>query len=134
MDSPEATLEELRAKRRLLRAESTRVMHWQRLVRARIDLAVAGALLPERLGVDIAAPLTPADTAYLPDHRHLAQVVRGTAVAAGVFDLGELRDLEERLRDYANVVRTHLELTTNLIVNRLAAEHQADSPDLAPAS
>lgn len=134
MDCPEASIEELRATRRLLRAESTRVMHWQRLVRARIDLAVAGALLPERLGVDIAAPLTPEDTAFLPDHLHLAQVVRGTAVASGVFDLGELRDLEERLRDYANLVRTHLELTTNLIVSRLAAEHRGDSPDLAPAS
>ncbi len=134
MDSPEAPLEELRATRRLLRAESTRVMHWQRLVRARIDLAVAGALLPERLGVDIAAPLTVADVAYLPDHRHLAQVVRGTAGAADVFDLAELRDLEERLRDYANVVRTHLELTTHLMVSRLAAEHLGDSPDLAPAS
>ena len=48
---------DVRSTRWALRLERTRVRHWRRLVRARIDLAVASAVLPDPLGQDAAGVL-----------------------------------------------------------------------------
>ena len=57
--------ESLRARRRALRAEMNRVQHWRRLLRARIDLSVSAALIPDRLGLVASGALSDVTP---PDH------------------------------------------------------------------
>ena len=53
----EQRVSDLRLDRRALRAEHARVAWWRRLVRARLDLAVAQAARPQALGEDVAFQL-----------------------------------------------------------------------------
>ena len=58
MTSPvEQRVNDLRLDRRALRAERARVAWWRRLVRARLDLAVAQAARPQTLGEEMAFQL-----------------------------------------------------------------------------
>lgn len=115
-----ATLDDLRLKRRALRSEVNRVQHWRRLIKARIDLSVAGALLPDRLGVDAWDVLGPG--ALLPDHVRMAQLVRGSGSASAVLDLPELRDIDRHLAAYGAQARSELERVTSALVELLSQE------------
>lgn len=114
-----AALEDLRLRRRTLRSEVNRVLHWRRLIKARIDLSVAGALLPDRLGIDAWDILRPAD-ALLPDHVRMSQLVRGSGSASAVLDLPELRDIDRHLAAYGAHARSELERVTSMLVELLS--------------
>lgn len=103
---------------RILRDEMTRVMHWRRVIRARIDLSVTAVLLPDRLGTETAGVLPPECTQLLPDHDELARVARGTSTPSEVLSLASLRALERRLTAYTDTVRRNLEYTTERLVFR----------------
>jgi len=121
--------ESLRVRRRALRAEMNRVQHWRRLLRARIDLSVSAALLPDRLGLVDSGSL--ADVAP-PDHVRMTTLVRGDLPASAVLDLEELRALEGEVQEYGRRVRSELERVTERLVQRLTDDLVADPTHLSP--
>ena len=108
--------ESLRARRRALRAEMNRVQHWRRLLRARIDLSVSAALIPDRLGLVGSGGLSDVTP---PDHVRMTTLVRGDLSASAVLDIEELRDLESDVQEYGRRVRSELERVTEQLVQRL---------------
>lgn len=116
------SLHELHRTRAALRAEMNRILHWRRLIKARIDLSVATALLPERIGQESVSPLLLDYPDTLPTHEVLAQLVRGSSTTSDVFQLGELRRIERELLDYGDTVRRSLEYTTERLVFRLTQD------------
>lgn len=124
-DSPDPRamdVAELRLKRRVLRHEATQVTHWRRLVRARLDLTVARAVLPERLGGDATQYL--GTDAPGPDvaHYHLVSIVQGAGDQLPVADLTRLRAADDALAAYEVRVRCALMVATDLLVERLSAD------------
>ena len=71
----EHRVRDLRLDRRVLRAEHARVTWWRRLVRARLDLAVAQAARPQSLGEDVAFQLPPEIGVEVPRPAALAAVL-----------------------------------------------------------
>ena len=121
MTSPvESRVRDLRLDRRALRAERARVAWWRRLVRARLDLAVAQAARPETLGEDMAFQL-PLDVGLdVPRPAALAAVL---GVDAGSVDrLCELKALDEQLSTYAAGVEVALTRATDRLITHLAAD------------
>ncbi|WNB85887.1 hypothetical protein [Cellulomonas sp. ATA003] len=84
---------------RALRAERSRVTHWRRLVRARMDLAVAALVLPEALGPD----------ADVPDLLALVDAVSAGGPQGELDRLESLRDLDARLARHAQGVDQAIE-------------------------
>lgn len=115
-------LAELRLKRRVLRHEATQVAHWRRLVRARLDLTVARAVLPERLGGDATHYL--GTDAPGPDvaHYRLVSIVQGSGDGFPVADLPGLRAADDALAAYEVRVRCALMVATDLLVERLSTD------------
>lgn len=111
--------EELRTVCAGLRHEITQIGHWRRLVRARLDLTVARAVLPGRLG-----ELTASSGAASPGVTH--GVLVGIAQAAGtglsVADLPRLRSVEDSLEDYEAAVRRALMIATDALVDRMSED------------
>ena len=73
----EQRVSDLRLDRRALRAEHARVAWWRRLVRARLDLAVAQAARPQTLGEDVAFQLPLEVGLDVPRPAALAAVLAG---------------------------------------------------------
>ena len=121
MTSPvEQRVNDLRLDRRALRAEHARVAWWRRLVRARLDLAVAQAARPQALGEEMAFQL-PLDVSLdVPRHADLAAVL--DAGTEAVDRLGDLRALDEQLSTYAAGVEEALTRATDRLITRLAAD------------
>lgn len=132
--SPHAGLAELRRTRTLLRSEMTTLVHWRRLIRARIDLAVATVLLPDQISPDVREILPLDHHEPLPEHEFLAQMVRGSSTTSEVFQLGELRKAEKQLLEYSGTVRRSLEFTTSQLVFRLAQDPYSAITLLRPTS
>lgn len=117
-------LSDLRYARQSLRIERSRIAHWRRLLRARIDLAVAVAVLPEGLGQDEWGVLPPGAERDLPHNLQLVNAVRD----GGPADLGsldDLLDLDRRLASYQATVSEALGGTTDEFIRRLAANPTA---------
>lgn len=121
--------ESLRAHRRALRAEMNRVQHWRRLLRARIDLSVSAALIPDRLGLVASGTLSDVTP---PDHVRMTTLVRGDLSASAVLDIEELRDLESDVQEYGRRVRSELERVTEQLVQRLTDDLVRDPGRLSP--
>jgi hypothetical protein len=121
MTSPvEQRVNDLRLDRHALRAERARVAWWRRLVRARLDLAVAQAVRPAALGEEMAFQL-PLDVGLeVPRPAALAAVL-GAGTDA-VDRLRELRALDEQLSTYAAGVEDALTRATDRLITRLAAD------------
>ncbi|MGV8967431.1 MAG: hypothetical protein ACOH2F_14275 [Cellulomonas sp.] len=116
---------DVRSARWALRLERTRIQHWRRLVRARIDLAVASAVLPDPLGQDAAGVLPVDIERDLPDDLELANAVLA-GLASGELDrLGDLRALDRRLASYESTVSEALGGATAQYISQLAAEPAA---------
>ena len=115
----ELNLDELHRTRAALREEMNRVLHWRRLIKARIDLSVATALLPEQIGREAVSPMLLEYPEHLPAHAVLAQMVRGSSTTSEVFQIGELRRIELELIAYGDTVRRSLEFSTERLVFRL---------------
>lgn len=119
MTPPLELVRDLRLERRALRAERERIAWWRRLVRARMDLAVAGAVTPGPLGEDVAF-LLPLDLCLqvpLPDELRTALP---TTTGAEVGLLPALRALDARLAAYEAGVLAALEGATSRLAERVA--------------
>lgn len=118
-------LGDLRSTRRALRGERVRVARWRRLVRARLELAVASATLPGPLGEEATDVLPVLAENDLPTHIELAVALR-SGLPDGEVDLIEpLRDLDRRLARYAETVEEALARTTEELICRLATDPAA---------
>jgi hypothetical protein len=117
----EQRVRDLRLDRRALRAERARVGWWRRLVRARLDLAVAQVARPQTLGEDVAFQL-PVDVGVdVPRPTELASVLTGTP-ATELVALDALRALDAQLARYEEGVTSALSDTTEQLITRLAAD------------
>src|SRR5690606_31247203 len=114
-------LTELRRARRLLRAERSRIGQWRRLVRARLDLAVAAAAQPEPLGQE-ADVLPVGPETDLPMHAELVTQVLGGGPSIDLDRLEALRDLDRRLARYEEAVSIALDTATSEFIRRVAAD------------
>ncbi len=117
----EQRVSDLRLDRRALRAEHARVTWWRRLVRARLDLAVAQAARPQTLGEDVAFQLPLEVGLDVPRPAALAAVLAGAGQVADLTLLHELRALDEQLSTYAAGVEVALTRATDRLIARLAA-------------
>lgn len=120
---PDRTLAALRRDRRLLQAEQTTIRRWRRLLRARIDLAVAVLAEPEPLGQHVAGLVPSATEHALPMHDDLRAAVAGAPSAVNRLDA--LWELDQRIAHYAEAVDTALERATSALVAGLAEEPSA---------
>lgn len=118
------SLNELRRARRILRAERARIGQWRRLVRARLDLAVAAAAQPEALGLD--PDVLPAGPeADLPMHSELCEHVLGGGPSIELDRLEALRALDKRLARYEQSVTEALDAATTEFIRRVAVDPTA---------
>jgi hypothetical protein len=113
---------DLHLHRRALRAERARVSWWRRLVRARMDLAVAQAAGPQPLGETVAFEL-PLDVSLdVPPATQLGSLLATPGSAGDVGRLPELRALDERLARYEAGVDDAIERATARLVECLTHE------------
>jgi hypothetical protein len=115
-------LSDLRHSRRALRAERARVARWRRLLRARMDLAVASAAMPDPLGQDPIDMLPVGADDGLPSAIELVSAVRDGAPPAELDRLESLRALDRRLATYETTVSRALSGTTDEFIRRLAMD------------
>lgn len=113
---------ELRRQRRALRLERQHVTHWRRLVRDRLELAVAAAAPPQVPGedLDVRALLIAADD--LPPAAELAAAVRGALPIAEMTELPHLRDLDMRLARYEMRLEDALRELTDRYIEHLSRD------------
>jgi hypothetical protein len=116
---------DVRSSRWALRLERTRIRHWRRLVRARIDLAVASAVLPEPLGQDAAGVLPVDIERDLPDDIELTNAVLVGLPERELDRLGELRALDRRLASYESTVSEALVGATAEYIRQLVVDPAA---------
>ncbi|MDM7829780.1 hypothetical protein [Cellulomonas edaphi] len=120
--SVEQRVRDLRLDRRALRAEQARVGWWRRLVRARMDLAVASATQPQPLGEGVAFQLPVPVGVDVPRPSELGEILAGVDPQAEVGRLDELRALDAQLARYEDGVRDALGAATERLIARLAAD------------
>jgi hypothetical protein len=118
----EQRVRDLRLDRRALRVERARVAWWRRLVRARLDLAVARATGPEVLGEDVAFQLPLEVGVCVPRPAELAAVLGAGQVGADLAQLDELRALDARLATYQQGVEDALGRATERLIANLAVD------------
>ena len=114
------TLHHLRLERHALRAEQARISRWRRVVRARIDLAVALAAPPGPLGEQVALTSPCGPGAAVPHPIELWSALGHEAADVGA--LPQLRDLDARLQRYEDEVGRALVRATSALVARVAAD------------
>jgi hypothetical protein len=118
----EQRVRDLRLDRRALRVERARVAWWRRIVRARLDLAVARANGPDILGEDVAFQL-PLDVGVcVPRPAELAAVLGAGQAGADLAQLDELRALDARLATYQEGVEDALRRATDHLIANLAMD------------
>ena len=111
-----------RAARRTLRAERAQLSHWRRLLRARLDLAVAGFAPPEPLGA-FTWDLVPDAVVLLPRAQELAEAIRAGGDGGDVVELlTTLRRLDRMLSRYADDLDVAIEETTQVLLAEQAAQ------------
>lgn len=115
-----------RATRRALRAERAQLQHWRRLLRARLDLAVAGLAPPEHLGA-FTWDLIPDAAVLLPRSQDLAAAIRVDEEADVVDLLTRLRRLDRMLSRYGDALEGAIEETTQDLLSEQAATRAATS-------
>lgn len=127
MTSSDEPLHDLRLERRALRAERDRVSWWRRVVRARMDLAVAGAAAPGALGEEVAFVLPLDVCLQVPRPTELQTALPAGDAGRELGLLPALRSLDERLASYETGVVEALERATLRMVERLADDPAAAS-------
>ena len=110
---------ELRLACASLRHEITQIGHWRRLVRARLDLTVARAVLPGRLGDTITDQ---GATAPAVSHSVLVGIAQPPGAGLSVTDLPRLRSVEDSLAIYETEVRRALMVATDALVDRMTED------------
>ena len=114
-------LAELRRTRALLRHEVSQATHWRRIIQARLDLTVARAVLPARLGLEITDQVSPEALSTIPAFGDLLGIARRPGDSFPVDDLLRLRAAERSLGEYEAHVRRALMAATDALVERLEA-------------
>lgn len=109
-----------RSSRWALRLERSRVRHWRRLLRARIDLAVASAVLPAALGQDSLGVLPVDVERDLPDDDELTRAVLAGRPVGELDLLCDLRALDRRLASYESTVSQALGGATAAYIGQLS--------------
>lgn len=121
---------ELRRARRALRTEQAAVRRWRRLLRARLDLALAaiapvepiGLVPPTEIDEEQATDALDVPAGRIPMHSELtAAVLVGTA-ADEVRRLDRLRELDQRLAAYERALEGALADATDAYITELAAD------------
>lgn len=120
--------DELRLACANLRHEITQIGHWRRLVRARLDLTVARAVLPGRLGENVAAQSA---TRLTVTHGVLVGIAQPAGGMLSVTDLPRLRSVEASLAAYETEVRRALMVTIDALVDRMSDDPDVDAVHLA---
>lgn len=122
-------LDALRVRRATLRGELSRVGHWRRLLRAKIDLTVARGAGPDPLKFETAPELLP-DSGGLPT----SDILQGLCFVDGaeflMTQLPALKAADTQLAEYEVELRSELMSATDELVSLLAgtALHAFDSP------
>jgi hypothetical protein len=109
-----------RAARRALRAEKAQLLRWRRLLRARLDLAVASYAPPDTLGA-MSWDILPDAQLSLPRPQELLAVVRVSPAQDQVALMQRLRALDRQLADYQAHLDAALEESTQQIMGTFAA-------------
>jgi len=113
---------DLRLDRRALRAEQARVGWWRRLVKARMDLAVAAAAQPQPLGEQVAFQLPLEVGLDVPRPAQLGELL---GASTDVGRLTELRALDDQLARYEAGVKEALRAATDRLIGSLATDPAA---------
>lgn len=108
-----------RAARRALRAEKAQLMRWRRLLRARLDLAVASYAPPDTLGA-MSWDILPEAQMGLPHPQELLDAVRAADPGDQVELMQRLRALDAQLAAYETHVDAALETSTQQIIDTIA--------------
>lgn len=108
-----------RATRRALRAEKAQLLRWRRLLRARLDLAVAAYAPPDTLGA-MSWDILPEAQLALPHPQDLLDAVRAVDEKDQVALMQRLRALDQQLAAYEAHVDAALESSTQEILGTLA--------------
>jgi hypothetical protein len=108
-----------RAARRVLRAEKAQLLRWRRLVRARLDLAVAAYAPPDTLGA-MSWEILPDAQLALPRPQDLLAAVRIGSSDDEVALMRQLRRLDRQLAEYCEQLDDALEASTQEILGALA--------------
>ena len=106
------------ATRRTLRAEKAELVRWRRLLRARLDLAVASYAPPEALGA-MSWDLLPAAQLSLPMPHTLREVVAIDSEEDRVGRMHQLRELDRELAAYGDALDAALDRCTEDLVAQL---------------
>lgn len=108
-----------RTARRSLRAEKAQLLRWRRLVRARLDLAVAAFAPPEPLG-EATWDLVPEAEFGLPMPHELAAAIEVEPPQDAVGLMEQLRALDRKLAVYGAEIDSALEKQTEQLVHHMA--------------
>ncbi|KGM13871.1 hypothetical protein [Cellulomonas bogoriensis] len=108
-----------RSARRTLRAEKAQLARWRRLLRARLDLAVASYAPPEPLGTFTGELVNPT-SAHLPSTRELSAAISYVTPLDPVELMTRLRDLDRRLSSYDSELDDALERANDQMVRSMA--------------
>jgi hypothetical protein len=111
-----------RTARRSLRAEKAQLIRWRRLLRARLDLAVAAFAPPPALG-ETAWEILPEAQMALPLPHELSEAIAVSTSADAVELMEHLRSLDRMLAEYGAEIDTALESSTEQIVDDMASVH-----------
>lgn len=120
-----ATGHEARTARRTLRAEKAQLLRWRRLLRSRLDLAVAAYAPPDTLGA-MSWDILPDAQMALPHPQELLDAVQCLAGDDRVGLMQQLRRLDQQLAAYEEHVDAALESSTQDILGRYAGGPVAD--------
>lgn len=110
-----------RGTQRVLRAEKAQLAHWRRLLRARLDLAVAGLAPPEPLGT-LSWDVLPEALVDLPRPEDLRSAVTVPNIEDTVDLMTRIRALDKALGRYSRHLDEALDESTEGILRDLAAE------------
>ena len=119
MERPAGPGTSARAARRALRAEKAQLLRWRRIVRARLDLAVASYAPPDTLGA-MSWEILPDAQLSLPRPQDLIAAVRIGCSDDEVALMQQLRRLDRQLAEYGEHLDDALEMSTQEILGTLA--------------
>lgn len=122
-----------RAVRRALRTEKAQLARWRRLLRARLDLEIAGFAPPEPLGVAVWDEL-PGSRDQLPSPAELASAIAPLTPIDPVELMTRLRHLDRALAAYEHDLDAALEESNAQVVRDLAGGLPADVLELRPGA
>lgn len=108
-----------RAARRALRAEKAQLLRWRRLLRARLDLAVAAYAPPDTLGA-MSWDILPDAQMALPHPQELLDAVHAVDGNDQVALMQRLRVLDQQLAAYETHLDAALESSTQEILGSIA--------------